>query len=90
MSEISNYFDDLLDRVKNIKIDIGITIKKIKSEDDNKYNNKEDNSKKDKRIISSTKLEPMTRLRRDMNEIKNAQESPNTQFIIDKINDAFK
>ena len=83
MDNLSSYFEDLLGKVNKTKADINIMIKKI--EDDGGSEKKDD-----KRIISSSSIEPMTRLRKNVNEVKNAQENPYEQFIIDRVNDVFK
>jgi len=83
MDKLSDYFEDILGKIKEAETDINILIKKIKEEGGSKVKN-------NKRIISSTSLEPMTRLRKDVAEVKNAQENPHEQFVIDKINDIFK
>jgi hypothetical protein len=83
MDNLSSYFEDLLGKINKTKADINIMIKKI--EDDGGSEKKDD-----KRIISSSSIEPMTRLRKNVNEVKNAQENPYEQFIIDRVNDVFK
>ena len=83
MDNLSSYFEDILGKINKTKADINIMIKKI--EDDGGSEKKDD-----KRIISSSSIEPMTRLRKNVNEVKNAQENPYEQFIIDRVNDVFK
>jgi len=84
--ELTEYFEELSAKIRSAKTDIEILAAKVQKED-----KKEDkNTKENKRIISSTTIEPVTRLRKDLSEIKNKQENPEIQFVIDRINDAFK
>jgi len=86
--ELTEYFEELSAKIRSAKTDIEILAAKVQKEDKKEKENKED--KENKRIISSTTIEPITRLRKDLSEVKNEQENPEIQFAIDRINDAFK
>lgn len=84
--ELTGYFEELSSKIRSAKTDIEILVVKIQKED----KKEEKVPKENKRIISSTTIEPVTRLRKDLSEVKNGQENPEIQFAIDRINDAFK
>lgn len=84
--ELTEYFEELSAKIRSAKTDIEILTVKVQKE--NKEKGKD--TKENKRIISSTTIEPATRLRKDLSEVKNEQENPEIQFAIDRINDAFK
>ncbi len=83
MRVLLDYFNGLSLKVKLAKEDIDILVKKIESKD------KEDVGI-NKRIVSSSKIEPITRLRKNVEEVKKEQECPEVQFIKDRIEDIFK
>jgi len=84
--ELTEYFEELSAKIHSEKKDIEILAAKAQKEDKEKGKG----TKENKRIISSTTIEPATRLRKDLSEVKNEQENPEIQFAIDRINDAFK
>jgi len=83
---LTEYFEELSSKIRSAKTDIQILAAKVQKED----KKEEKGTKENKRIISSTTIEPVTRLRKDLSEVKNEQENPEIQFAIDRINDAFK
>jgi hypothetical protein len=84
--ELTEYFEELSAKIRSAKTDIEILAAKVQKE--NKEKGKD--TKENKKLISSTTIEPVTRLRKDLSEVKNEQENPEIQFAIDRINDAFK
>ena len=83
MGDLFDYFEEMGDKIKSVQRDIDTTITKLQKEGDK-------DSKSDKRVISSNAIEPVTRLRKNVNEVNEAKENPEMQFIKDRIEDIFK
>jgi len=79
MSDLFEYFEEMGNKIKGVQTDILATIVKLEEE-----------GKSDKRVISKNSIEPVTRLRSSVNEVNDAKENPEIQFIKDSINDIFK
>lgn len=91
MQELVDIFENAKQRIESIKQEILILSdemreKKVKEKEGEK--NKDDSSSK--RIYSKLSIEPMTRLRKDVKEVKEAEENPEIQFVVDKLGDIFK
>lgn len=92
----AKFLSDIKDGVESFSVDLeNLKEKKAKEQSLGKNQDQEDGtgaSKKSSmgnRIISSTTPEPMTRLRKDVGELKQAEEDPVGQFLKDRLNDIF-
>ena len=106
MDELFDFFEQMAKKAKSVELDIAILQNKMKDKADaekkdekaakekevkEKNNSKsEPKSKEEIRIVSSTSTEPMTRLRKDESEARDAIENPEMTFVEDRINDIFK
>ncbi len=73
------YFEIVARNLQSVSNDIVLLQGKLESSD----------KLSDKRIISSTTVEPFSRLRDKKEDLEYAQENPEFQFVIDRINDSF-
>jgi hypothetical protein len=92
MSDLFDYFEEMGNKVKSVQMDIDATVAKLQKEGEKKDADKKDDKKdkSNKRVFSSNSIEPVTRLRKDVNEVNKAKENPEIQFIKDRIGDIFK
>lgn len=79
MSDLFDYFEEMATKMEEVQKDIDATVIKLQKE-----------GKSDSRVISKQTIEPATRLRGSINEVNEAKENPDMQFIKDRIDDIFK
>jgi hypothetical protein len=87
---MASAFEDMSKKFLDLSQEINAFVLKLNSKKDSKEDSKKDGKEDNKRIFSNRSVEPMNRLRKNEDEVKQSQESPEIQFILDKISDIFK
>lgn len=91
---MNDFINDKCQKIKELREEVEkmISEKKLKGIEDQKAKEKSEVKQKEplEQKVSSKRVQPLTRIRKNVEEIKQIQKNPEQQFIIDRVNDIFQ
>jgi hypothetical protein len=91
---MNSFISDKCQKIKELQEEVAkiIAEKKLKEIDEQNVKEKSEVAQKQplEQKVSSKRVQPLTRVRKNVEEIKQIQKNPEQQFIIDRISDIFK